>query len=299
MLASRFVWEAVGRPPFVETNGSPIRPRFTNLSRCSSCSAEDAFFRMDDVISDRFTTVRNNGILWPYGGDRVCQSCGWVFKTLALRCAMAFARCADDRGPGGIWFVPMRPIPRPGDWPSSKPWPFTKPDAMLALLNPPPPPFVAWCPLYGINHGGETHVDRCYWPGVPEGSRGVLKKLQTKHCVPYAKVSHSRDHYDLAIDEWNITIDVALWWRLRAEALALLKALRSVGVGAEVARGSLLSLLPPLRAPLFVVAPASWRERCRVFDPYISAPWWGFFVDLLPMPALPERRPHGDLQASA
>lgn len=289
MLASRFVWEAAGSPPFVETDGTPVRPRFTsptNPGSCASCFSEIAPFHMSDVISEKFTTIRNNGILWPFGGERVCQSCAWVFKTLALRCAVAFARRTDEHGPGGIWFVSLRPIPRPVDWPKNRVWPFTKPDVLEVLLNPPPPPFVAWCPLYGINHGGESHVDRCYWPGAAPRPRGLLKKLQTKHTVPYAKVSHDRARYDLAIDEWNTTVDVALWKELRAHAMGLLRELRRAGVGAENARRALTTLKPPLGAPLSLIAPASWRATCAPFSPHISSPWWGFFVDLLPMPAL-------------
>ncbi len=287
MLASRFVWEAVGRPAFVETDGTPIKPRFADDVGCASCGEVPAPFRMDDVISDKFTTIRNNGILWPYGGDHVCQPCGWTFKTLALRCAMGFARRADEHGPGGVWFVPTRPMAKPASWPSSLPWRTERPDPLAVLLDPPPPPFVAWCPMYGIEHGGEAHVDRCYWPGSPPSRRGTLIKLQTKHCVPYAKVSHSREQYDLALDEWNITVDLALWRALREMASALLTELRAAGVGAEAARRSLLTLLPPLGAPLALVSPPTWRARTLPFVQHIHSSWWSFFVELLPMPALP------------
>lgn len=284
MLASRFVWEAAGRPAFTETDGTPVKPRAYE-GRCASCG-EGARFHMTDVISDKFTTVRNNGVLWPNGGEFVCQSCAWVFKALALRCAMAFARRPDERGGGGIWYVPIRPIARPADWPRSQSWPFVRPDALGVLLNPPPPPFVAWCPLYGINHGGEAHLDRCFWPGADPGRRGHLLKLQTKHCVPYAKVSQNREQYDLAVDEWNITVDLALWGEMRALTTALVAELRAAGVGAEGTRGALKSLTPPLGAPLALCAPSVWRERVRPFLPHVHATWWTFFVDLLPMPAL-------------
>lgn len=287
MLASRFVWEAVGRPAFVETDGTPIKRRFNDDVGCASCGETPAPFRMDDVISDKFTTIRNNGILWPHGGDHVCQPCAWVFKALALRCAMAFARRADEHGAGGIWFVPTRPMAKPADWPKDRPWWTARPDPLEVLLSPPLPPFVAWCPMYGINHGGEAHVDRCYWPGSPPSWRGTLSKLQTKHTVPYAKVSYSREQYDLALDEWNIVVDVALWREQRALATALLVELRAAGVGAEAARRSLVTLLPPLGAPLALVAPASWRARVQPFSQHVHSSWWSFFVELLPMPALP------------
>ena len=287
MLASRFVWEAVGKPAFVETDGTLIKPRFSDDVGCASCGETPAPFRMGDVISDKFTTIRNNGILWPYGGDHVCQPCAWVFKALALRCAMAFARRADEHGPGGIWFVPTRPMAKPADWPKDRPWSTERPNPLEVLLSPPPPPFVAWCPMYGINHGGEAHVDRCYWPGSPPSWRGTLSKLQTKHTVPYAKVSYSREQYDLALDEWNIVVDVALWREQRALATALLVELRAAGVGAEAARRSLVTLLPPLGAPVALVAPASWRARVQPFSQHVHSSWWSFFVELLPMPALP------------
>lgn len=58
MLASRFVWEAVGKPAFVETDGTPIKPRFSDDVGCASCGETPAPFRMGDVISDKFTTIR-------------------------------------------------------------------------------------------------------------------------------------------------------------------------------------------------------------------------------------------------
>lgn len=290
MKAARFVWEAAGRPPLIETDGTPIRPRFTTPALCASCGSEDCPYGLDDAISEKFTTVRNNNVLWPFGGKRICQPCAWACKTLALRCAMAFARLDDAGGNRGVWFLPMRPPARPADWPRATPWPFTKPDTMLALLNPPPPPFVAWCPLYGVNHGGEVHVHRCFWPdehGVPRQLGVPLSKLQTKHTVPYAKVSRNRLRYDLSIDEWNVTIDVPTWTAAREVSLALLHEMRAAGVGAMDARASLVSLRPPKGAPLSLSAPSAWKERVEPLRPHINATWWSFFTELLPMPSLP------------
>lgn len=302
MKASKFVWEAAGRPPLVETDGTPIPPRkFSEPGRCASCGSTDAPFGLDDAISEKFTTVRNNNILWPFGGRRICHPCAWCCKTLALRCAMGFAKAPNEQGEGGgVWFLFTRPPPRPADLPRGARW-FSRPDAMEALLNPPEPPFVAWCPLYGIQHGGEAHVDRCLWPSS-DGTlihRGeTLTKLQTKHTIPYANISLNRERYDIAIDEWNTTIDVPLWRSLRTLVMKLLTELRAAGVGAMDARASLVSLHPPHRAPLHLAAPSVWSERVAPLRPHVSAAWWGFFTELLPMPDLPTNDPNAEPQES-
>lgn len=275
----RFVWQAAGCPAPVETNGAPIPPRtLPPGTHCASCG-EPATYRLDDAISDSFTTVKNASRAWPYGGNHLCAGCVWACKTLALRCCLWFARLPDKRGSGGVWFVPMRPFP-------GLPW--TRPDPLAALLAPPPPPFVAGLPLYGIDHGGEANAHRAAWWGE-DGALVVppdpLIKLQSKHTALYSTVSICAERYRLQVDDTgDFTVDVPVWRRLRAVCDRLLVDLRAGGVGAQEARQALLTGVMPRGAP--VVLLATWRLRTHALRPYIGAPWWALFTSLLPMPDL-------------
>lgn len=283
--AISFVWQAASSPPPIETTGAPIVAR-GEPGTCAHCGEPGAFL-IEQAISDKFTTVRNASILWPFGGDRLCAGCVWCFKSLYCRSAMCFARLADERGAGGIWPVSLRPIAKPSDWPSARPWPYTKPDALSVLLSPPPAPFVAWLPLYGVDHGGEANAHRTF---CPDGRGGVyypadpLWKLQTKHTVPFARVSLDSRRYDLAVDDQNVTVDVALWRELRGACEALLVDLRAGGVGAQDAKGALCTLALPAGAPL-ALRP-TWARRVAPLRPHAGARWWTIFVEMLAMPAL-------------
>jgi hypothetical protein len=292
--AITFVWEACGRPPPIETDGTRIVPKGSDATAaaCAHCGAPGSRFLVDQAISDKFTTVRNASLLWPHGTERLCAGCVWGFKSLLVRTGMCFARRTDAHGPGGLWPVPLRPIPRPAWLPATEPWPFLRPNTLEVLLCPPPPPFVAWLPLYGIDHGGEAHIHRTYGP---DGKGGVhfpadpLWKLQTKHTLPFAKVSHDARRYDLAVDDTNVTVDVALWSRLRGVCEPILAELRAGGVGAEDAKGALRGLRAPRGCPLALATPAVWRARVQPLEPHVGARWWEVFVGLLRMPALVKR----------
>jgi len=329
--ATRFLWDAAGRPPPYTTDGALIAPRDMAVEaqkararlgkkrlaaeargdlgeierlelqiaqtvdnpRCASCG-EPASYLVDDAISDSFTTMRNASRAWAYGGSAVCAGCVWCCRSLALRCCLWFARIADERGRGGIWFVPMRPIPG---------CPSTRPDVFDALLNPPPPPFVAGLPLFGVDHGGEQNAHRAVWPWkgeTPDPSvrdglyvpSNALVKLQSKHTALYAEVSTSRVQYRLQVDDaLEVTVDVPLWRRLRAAATDLIADLRAGGVGAQSIRGALTHLEAPMRAPRALIAPAAWRHRTKPFRPHAGSTWWGLFVQLLPIPDLPTKDP--------
>lgn len=258
---------------------------------CASCGGP-ATNRIGDAISDNFTTVKNACRAWAFGGSSICQACLWCCKALALRCSLFFA------GENGFWFVPLRPFPN---------WPETRPDPLAALLNPPEPPFVAGLPLYGIDHGGEANAHRVIWPwtgdqphpdvrSYPQGPRlyvprDPLIKVQSKHTALYCQISRSRERYRLQVDDvGDVTVDVALWRRLRAVADALLAEMRAAGVGAQDARGALLTGRPPPRAPLAILA--SWRARSEPLRAHVAAPWWALFTNLLLMPDLPNETSH-------
>lgn len=192
------------------------------------------------------------------------------------RWTIAAVHCERDRG--GVWFVPLRPLVG---------LPQTRPDPLAALLAPPPPPFIAGLPLYGIDHGGEANAHRAIW--WDDAGRLVLPadpliKLQSKHTALYAEVSDSAERYRLQVDDAaDITVDVALWRGLRGVVEALLLEMRRAGVGAEDARAALTSLRPPTG---YRVATQAWRERVAPLRPHVGARWWGLFLGLVPMPEL-------------
>lgn len=312
---TRFLWMAAGCPSPVETDGSPVPPRdmareaarqrkrltglletargaerarlarrlalVTDSPWCASCG-EPATYRLDDAISDSFTTVRNANRAWAFGGDAACPACLWACKTLALRCGLFFARLPDAHGRGGFWFVSLRPLPG---------LPQTRPDPLDVLLHPPPPPFVAGLPLYGIDHGGEANAHRAVWwddAGRLLVPPSPLVKLQSKHTAIYTQVSLDRERYHLQIDDAaDVMVDVPLWRHLRDVCARLLVDLRAGGVGAMEARAALVTGQAPVGAPLPLLS--RWTERTAPLRPTMGAPWWSFFVNLLPMPDLPSR----------
>lgn len=332
MRATRFLWLAAGSPPPVETDGTPIPARdlaaeaererrrlrkqidatraqggdvealeralaaVVDAPRCASCG-EAATCRLDDAISDSFTTVKNAHRAWPFGGGHICAACLWCCKALALRCAGFFA---TERG---FWFFAIRPLPGV---------PSTRPDPLDVLLHPPEPPFVAALPLYGIDHGGEANAQRTIWPWTGDASHAAarafgggarlwvpdrpLVKLQSKHTALYAEVSRSRDRYRLQVDDaGDVTVDVPLWRRLRAVCAELLAAMRAAGVGAQDAREALTTLRPPRG---FVTSTEAWQGRVTPLRPHVGGAWWSLFTALLPMPDLPAARARAPLPAA-
>lgn len=313
MKATQFLHMAAGSPEPLDSEGNVIPRKAPPGRDCASCGASAAY-RMSEAISDNFTTMKNASRAWPIGGDSICAACLWCCRSIALRCGLFFARLDDAQGRGGIWFVPVRPLP---GWENPKPdgattWPVMgRPDPLAALLSPPPPPFVAGFPLYGIDHGGEANSQRVVWqwtngdgtqrPHIPQpmekmklqkdGSKkvevvGPLIKIQSKHTALYCRVSGSRERYHLQVDDaLDVMVDVSLWRSLRASAETLLCDLRAKGVGAQDARASLMTLRPPPGAPISLLT--TWRVRVAPFVQHASAPWWGrVFVPLLPMPDL-------------
>lgn len=267
MRAAQIIWAGAGRPDPCDTSGEPIPAKGTG-GPCAACG-EPGRYRLREAISDNFTTVKNASRAWPYGGNDVCAACVFACKTLALRLAISFSR--ED----GVWFIGTRPLP-------GLPW--TRPDALSALLCPPAPPFVAMWPAYGIDHGGEANIERCWWPGsTPHAS--PLVKLQSKHVAIYARVATSRERYPLQIDDnHDVIVDVVLWTRLRAVCEAMLAEMRAGGVGATDARDALVRLRPPLGCPVRMVA--HWPALTSSLRPHHGAVWWPYFVSLLEMPAL-------------
>lgn len=302
--ASHILWRAAGCPLPIGKDAAPLPPRPAPSTRCTSCGATPADYRVDDVLSSNFLATRARDRLFAVGGNRLCTACAWTAKTVALRCACFFARAEDEHGPGGIWFVSFRPIARPADWPSSKPWLFRKPDAMVELLNPPPVPFVAVLPKFGLDHGGESAGHRALFGPVPEGAPrplNILEKLQAKATAPFAEVSYNRDRYHLQIDDGDgVIIDVPLWRRLRSVVLPAVAAGREVGLGVTDIRTALTTARAPAVRPPRWLDPAAgmlavrkfreaWTPCERAIRDHTSAPWWELFVELVPIPDLPTK----------
>ncbi len=292
-----FLWRAAGCPRPTTSEGELIPTRDMRGARCAATGLP-AEYALTDAISDNFTTVKNASRAWPFGGEALSAAAVWCARTVALRCALFFAR--ED----GIWFEAMRPLSGCAQR--------RRMDPLATLLNPPDPPFVACLPLYGVDHGGEANAERAVWwereaggsarlllPKGPwvrrvDASKPVgptrpvdkpLIKLQSKHTAIYCRIAHRRDVYPLQIDdERDVVVDVALWSRLRVVAEDLLAELRAHGVGAVVARDSLTTGGAPFGAPLRIVA--RWPEMFAPLQPFIGAAWWPLFTQLLPMPDL-------------
>lgn len=309
--ASHILWRAAGCPLPIGKDAAPLPPRPEPDTRCTSCGTSPADYRVDDVLSSNFLATKARDRLFAIGGNRLCTACAWTAKTVALRCACFFARGADEHGPGGFWFVSFRPIAKPADWPAAAPWPFRKPDAMLELLNPPPAPFVAVLPKFGLDHGGESAGARALFAPLPEGttpSFKVLEKLQAKATAPFAEISYNRDRYHLQIDDVDgVIIDVPLWRRLRAAVLPAVDAGRAIGLGVTQIREALLTArapavraprwLPPMEGVRAVQAfRAAWAPCERAIANHTSAPWFELFVELVPIPDLPPKTPVTETQ---
>lgn len=266
--ASQLIWRACGSPEPHDHEAIPIPPRGSGAP-CAGCG-EPGTHRMSDAISDNFTTTKNASRAWPFGGQDVCRACAFCARTLALRLALSFT---TERG---VWFVGTRPHP-------GMPW--TRPDALAALLAPPDPPFVALYPQAGIDHGGEANLERAWWPGRPNHER-PLSRLQSKHVAIYARVAYSRERYPIQVDDQHdVMVDVPLWTTLRARCEEMLLEMRQGGVGANDARDALCSLRPPPRCPTSLLR--SWRAAVQPLQPHAGGMWWRpVFVNLLGMPEL-------------
>src|SRR5690606_7076620 len=160
---TRFLWRAAGEPEPAGSTGEPIPPRDMGGQHCASCG-EPATNPITDAISDNFTTVFNASRGWPFGGNGICRACLWACRSVALRCALFFAR------ENGIWFIGSRPI---------KGLPQTRPDVLSALLSPPEPPFVAGYPLTGVEHGGDDALARCALKpyDIPEDAKALAPAM--------------------------------------------------------------------------------------------------------------------------
>jgi hypothetical protein len=227
------------------------------------CGAERPRFGFKDALSESFWTVGQMSRMFPFaeGPIVLCEACVWSAKSLALRCACWLV---TERG---YWWIPRSGL-------------------LAILLDPPPPPFAIGFPAYGIAHGGETHAWRATWCGRVHEE--PLVRLQAKHCAIYAEVATSRDRYPLQVDDGAaVWVDRPRWARLVAELAPVVAELRAAGVGATDLRASLLSLSPPPRTPMVMLA--RWSQLVAPYRAHARAIWWRTLVELLPIPPLPEK----------
>lgn len=271
-IAQHILWQEAGSPAPYESDGTPIKER-PNMGHCSKCNAP-ARYSIREAVSDNFSTVYNECRSAPFGGEGLCAACLWCYRSLPLRNTLWFCK------PGvGYWVIATRPIPGQ---------PQTRPDPLSALLSPPEPPFVAGWGRTGIDHGGESNAHRFVWPGWMPSDPCI--KIQSKHTAIYARVSTSKTKYHLQVDDaLDFMLDVPLWTQLREVCSALLLDLRAAGVGSQACDEALLTLRPPIGCPMPLLA--TWSARTAPIVAVRRAPWWPFFVELLPTPPLPPREP--------
>jgi hypothetical protein len=268
----------------LDKEGAPIpRNLSVTATRCAMCGGADPGWLYGDLFSENFFTLSSQGKLLGYAqdghADAFCAACTWAAQSLALRCAPWVAT------PVGVWFVPRRLL-------------------LAALLDPPEPPFVFGAPLYGADHGGETHAWRCAWPGapplpagyywpLPEGEPGAkvvtpLARLQAKHCAVYAQTGHHRDRYPLQVDDaLCVMVDRPLWTDLAARLGEVASLLRAASVGIDDCRTSMLRVRCPARAPATIHA--RWATLTRGLDRYARSAWWPLLTDLVPLPDAPPK----------
>jgi hypothetical protein len=277
MQPTHIIWSGAGRPaPFDSDGKHVVKHPITDV--CSHCGDPHAEYRLKDAISDNFTTVKNASRAWPHKTDRLCAACIFAIKSLALKCSLWFAR------ENGIWFVSVRPLTGFAD---------TRPDVLDVLLNPPEPPFVAGFGLYGVDHGGEANLHRCWWPDGHNRSN-ILLNLQSKHTALYAEISTSRKVYSLQVDDvGDCTVDVDKWREYKAKAECCLREMRLAGMGANDARRALETMQLTSKAPFSLHC--RWKKMSEWLRPVHGAPWWPMFVGLLIMPELTikEDKTHG------
>lgn len=258
--ATRIVWDAAGQPAPHDATGMLIPASRTQGERCARCGVSDAPFHRSSLLSSNFLPTRNANRLAAFGGEHYCHACTFAAKTLRLRCSAWFAS-AD-----GVSFWRTRSDS-------------SDDDALLSLLTPPSPPFVASIPLYGIAHGGETHWRRTWWPGEPRHEE-LLVKLQSKHVALYARAATSGDRFPVQVDDdKEFVLDRDLWLRLRGAATEAAALLFGHRVPSHIVRRAMLRLRCPSGLHPFGVR--EWSRLIAPLEPHRENRWWPIFAGLL------------------
>lgn len=262
VVPTHIVWQAAGRPEPCGADGTPI-PRARAQGHCAKCNDPAGVYSVDDLISSNFLPTRNANRLRAFGGDHYCAACVFSARTLRLRCISWFA------SESGVQFYRTRRAHKEAP----------QPDSLSTLLDPPPPPFVAGIPLYGIGHGGEQHYQRTWWPGEPRPENPLIK-LQSKHVALYARAASSRDRFPVQVDDaGEFLLDRDTWLFARDDATAAMELLVDAGLKPWPAKLSLRTLTIQGRVPAGVLR--HWRTLTESLVPHVSTVWWSLFVELL------------------
>jgi len=261
--ATRLLWAAAGSPAPCDTKGEPIG-KCRGDGHCARCGAPDGCHSLAQLVSQNFLPTRNRNRLMAHGGTRFCPACLFAAKALRLRCISWFA--STD----GVGFFRTRPVEKGA----------LRPDALMELLSPPKPPFVAGVPLYGIAHGGEAHWMRTWWPGETL-SADPLIKLQSKHVALYARTAYSSDRYPVQVDDdKEVTVDRDTWLYARDDATSLMRSACDDGRKPWQSHKALQRLqLPPGSSSALARA---WSSLTRPLQEHTSATWWPVFCSLIP-----------------
>lgn len=263
---THIVWRGAGSPDPFDAFGDPIPKARKGGGKCAKCGSPEGHWDLNEVVSNSFTSVRNDNRMSGYGGRNYCAACVFASRTLRLRCISWFAR--ED----GIRFWRTRP-----ESPEAE-----RPDALAALLDPPEPPFVAGVPLYGISHGGEANWLRTPWHGNLKPGN-VLIKLQSKHVAIYARTGFSRDRYPVQVDDSSeFMLDRDLWLRLRDSANEVTRVLIADGVPPYPAKLTLKDLSLPKKVSPSVAA--AWPRLTEELRRHSGSTWWRVFTELYPTP---------------
>ncbi len=106
--------------------------------------------------------------------------------------------------------------------------------------------------MYGIDHGGEVHASRCFWPGRPV-PKDPLVKLQAKHVAPYVMPSMQTGVLALHVDSDQVVPIIGSVWRaIHQKILAALPSFEPVPIPV-IRKGLLARQFEPLTQAVFHV----------------------------------------------
>jgi hypothetical protein len=265
MTAQEIIYAGAGRPTVRGPDGEPlaIEPR----GQCAFCGA-NAVLRVSDCLSSNFVVCKRLRL----GVTGLCLACGFCLRDLRLRCAPWIATPTTVRFCVDRWGI------------------------LDFLLSPPPPPFVAGVPWFGVQKGGLGNLEFCrVWhpdreaqamsPAKVDDAGNVLRapqvmpKLQSKHTAIFANVANEVGRYPLAIDDGQPTVvDVELW---RSLAGRVTEALRWIPVPC------LEEWTPPVYSFKWREGVMRWKSLTAPMEPYRQAAWWKFLLAIVPRPERP------------
>lgn len=277
------LWQAVGSPTPVETDGQAIRPR-QGATHCAMTGLP-AQYAWADAFSINFIPVSASNTLTPYRdgsrvkvgrGEQIALSAAavWAAKTLALRCApWAYEG-------GAIEFFPSR------RYPAERREELTAfyrvedpPDTLTWILRDRVPPAIIGLPLTGIAHGGEGCLPRCAWPTWPRHANPLIK-LQSQQTAIYAQASSHHEQAIVQIDNvMSLHLDLPAWREAYAAARLALTEAAADGCSGGSVRTALAAGMVPAHASIRLAA--RWPEITAPLRKFLTHPFFPIFTDML------------------